>query len=196
MTARKVGIIGGSFDPIHNGHLISTLLAAEEFGLDEVIFIPNNIAPHKERDSYVTGQQRLAMVKASISETPLFSTSDCEIKRGGVSYTIDTVWNIKSKLPSSTKLYFIIGDDLIPELHTWQDADALIKAVQFIVMPRSRKRILNPYLKGSATFLFSSNPIIPLSSTMIRERIKNKKLITHLVPKVVIDYINENNLYV
>jgi len=194
----RVGFIGGSFNPIHNGHINLASASKKELNLDKVIFIPNSINPIKENKSKVTSKQRVEMVKIAIENYPDFEIDTYEVDKKGVSFTIDTVKYLKSKYKN---LFFIGGADLIFELHKWKDYDKLLKELKFIIANR------NPYnakdlqakaeefkLKYNADItILKEFELIDLSSREIRENIfENNSLKT---PKKVAEYIIDNNLY-
>ncbi len=194
----KVGFIGGSFNPIHNGHIKLALSAKKEFSLDKVLFIPTNINPIKENKSKVTTMQRLKMVELAIEEYPFFEVDTYEIDKKGVSYTIDTVAYLKDKYKD---LFFIGGADLVFEIHKWKDYKKLLKQLNFIIANRppykndelkEKTEFLNKEYNAKITILKNFN-LIDLSSSEIRENIlKNNSL---KIPEKVAQYIVENNLY-
>ena len=194
----KVGFLGGSFNPIHNGHIKLALSAKKEFSLDKVLFIPTNINPIKENKSKVSTMQRLKMVELAIEEYPFFEIDTYEIDKKGVSYTIDTVSYLKDKY---NDLFFIGGDDLVFEIHKWKDYETLLKEVNFIIANRppykkeelkEKTDLLNKEYNAKITLLENFN-LIDLSSSEIRKNIlKNNSL---KIPEKVAQYIIENNLY-
>ncbi|MCO8193480.1 nicotinate (nicotinamide) nucleotide adenylyltransferase [Anaerofustis sp. NSJ-163] len=194
----KVGFLGGSFNPIHNGHIKLALSAKKEFSLDKVLFIPTNINPIKENKSKVSTMQRLKMVELAIEEYPFFEIDTYEIDKKGVSYTIDTVSYLKDKY---NDLFFIGGADLVFEIHKWKDYETLLKEVNFIIANRppykkeelkEKTDLLNKEYNAKITLLENFN-LIDLSSSEIRKNIlKNNSL---KIPKKVAQYIIENNLY-
>lgn len=194
----KVGFIGGSFNPIHNGHIKLALSAKKEFSLDKVLFIPTNINPIKENKSKVTTMQRLKMVELAIEEYPFFEVDTYEIDKKGVSYTIDTVAYLKDKYK---ELFFIGGADLVFEIHKWKDYKKLLKQLNFIIANRppykndelkEKTEFLNKEYNAKINILKNFN-LIDLSSSEIRENIlKNNSL---KIPEKVAQYIVENNLY-
>lgn len=194
----KVGFIGGSFNPIHNGHINLALAGKNEFDLDKVIFIPNSINPIKENKSKVSIEDRVKMVELAIEDHSDFEIDTYEVDKKGISYTIDTVEYLKNKY---NDLYFIGGADLIFELHKWKDYEKLLKEVDFIIAGR------NPYksseLKDKVNELNNKYDIninilknfkmIDLSSSEIRNNILSNNSLK--IPKKVAEYIIKNNLY-
>lgn len=194
----KVGFIGGSFNPIHNGHIQLALAAKKELDLDKVLFIPNSKNPIKENKSKVTCQDRVEMVKAAIEGYPSFEIDTYETDKKGTSYTIDTVKYLKSKYKD---LFFIGGADLIFELHKWKSYDELLKEVCFVIANRAPymsdelyKKVLYYNEKYDVNIKILKNfKLINLSSSEIRKNILENKSLK--IPKKVAQYIIENNLY-
>jgi nicotinate-nucleotide adenylyltransferase len=190
---KKVAIYGGSFNPIHVGHLITAGYVREICGLDKIIFIPCYISPHKTDTTPVDGQKRLDMVKAAIAHIPHFGVSDYELKKGGVSYTIDTVKYLKKKYD---QVELIIGYDNLLVFDKWKNPDELVSHVNLIVLKRSTDT--QKGLKKNKYFQFANiinTPIIDVSSSEIRDRIKKRKSIDYLVPEQVKKYIVLHKLY-
>ncbi|RGD75788.1 nicotinate (nicotinamide) nucleotide adenylyltransferase [Anaerofustis stercorihominis] len=194
----KVGFIGGSFNPIHNGHINLALAGKNEFDLDKVIFIPNSINPIKENKSKVSTEDRVKMVELAIQDYDDFEIDTYEVDKKGISYTIDTVEYLKNKY---NDLYFIGGADLIFELHKWKDYEKLLKEVDFIIAGRNPYKL--PELEDKVNELNKKYDIninilknfkmIDLSSSEIRNNILSNKSLK--IPKKVAEYIIKNNLY-
>jgi nicotinate-nucleotide adenylyltransferase len=186
----KIGILGGTFNPIHLGHLILAEEVREKLSLDKVIFVPTFLPPHKENSEIASAFHRLAMVKLAIKSNPNFSVSDIEIKRQGRSYTIDTVKEFKKNYPDD-ELYFITGSDLLKYLDEWKDLKQVTKAVRFIVATRPRYPLekIPSYIKTVAI------RAVDISAFEIRKAIKKKHSFRYLVPEAVFNYINKNKLY-
>lgn len=195
----KIGIFGGTFNPIHNGHLMIAQYAMEECNLSEVIFLPNGNPPHKNADNLADAIHRLNMVKLAVSDCLNFSVSDYEIKREESSYTVDT--NAYLKTLYNCPLYFIIGADSLYTLNKWKSPERLIKECRFIVADRLCKDVndvrkecerLNS-LGGDFTYL--SMPRYDISSTELRKEIYDGNYFTGHIPANVIEYIIQNELY-
>jgi len=193
----KVGILGGTFDPIHIGHLVMASFALDEFKLDKVIFVPNGNPPHKMAKSH--RMHRLDMTKIVTSYNKKFEVCDFEILKDEPSYTIDTVRHLKR---DGDEIYFIIGADSFYYLETWRNFDKLKKECYFIAFDRISDvetsfeddiKIFNK--KYDAKVLGAKMPVIDVSSTLIRQRVKDKKSIEFLTLKEVENYIIEHNLY-
>lgn len=197
----KIGLIGGTFNPIHYGHLILSEFIREEMDLDRIIFIPTRIPPHKDSSNIPNGKVRIEMVNLAIKSNENFQSSTIEIDREGVSYTIDTIEELKSKYPQD-EFFFIIGEDSLFQLHNWKDYERLIKICNIIVAERigqekdkinDRIYEINSLFNGN--IVKASSPHIGISSTIIRNRVKNGLSIKYLVPETVEEYIINNGLY-
>jgi nicotinate-nucleotide adenylyltransferase len=186
----NIGILGGSFDPVHIGHLILAEYALAEYKLDKIIFIPNRI-PNLKKPAQALPRHRYLMVKLAIQDNPRFMVSDIEIKRKGISYTYDTVRELKKKLKNA-RFFFIIGSDAYNELPHWKNFKKLIKEIEFIVATRPKSKVKKiPGVK----FQILNIPEVDVSSSYIRERVNKGLSIRYLVPDRVWDYIREFNLY-
>jgi len=188
----KVGIFGGTFDPIHLGHLITAQSVREIRGLDKIIFIPAFISPHKSEVKTSSPEDRLNMIKLAIEGVSFFDYSDIEIQKGGVSYTVDTLRELKSKYD---QLEFIIGYDNIFTFHTWKDPDEILKLAKVVVLKRrsSHPPPFEDKYVHEAEFVETRG--IEISATDIRKRVKNEMPINFLVPPTVMKYIYKHKLY-
>lgn len=188
----KAGIYGGTFDPVHFGHLITTQFVKEIRRLDKVIFIPAFISPHKT-DKVTSGAiDRLNMIKLAIADIPYFEYSDIEINNNVVSYTINTLEKLKNRYD---EIELIIGYDNICKFDTWKDPDKIFSLSKVVVMKRKAEeetKCKNKYMEMAE---YIETPQIDISSTQIRERVQNNLPIDFLVPERVNKYILENNLY-
>jgi nicotinate-nucleotide adenylyltransferase len=188
----KVGIFGGTFDPIHHGHLITAQSVREIRDLDKIILIPSFISPHKADVNSASPEHRMNMLKLAVEGVDFFEVSDYEIKKEGISYTIDTLKEFKKKYDD---LEFIIGYDNIFKFHTWKNPDEIMKITKILVL--KRKSSLPPphedkYVKSA---LFVETRGIEISATDIREKVKQGMPIHYLVPEKVKEYIYSFNLY-
>lgn len=197
---KKYGIFGGSFNPIHYGHLMICEYIKEEMGLDKVIFIPTGNPPHKEID--VSAEDRYQMVKLAIASNPDFAISDIETTRVKLSYTVDTIKELK-KTYKEEKLYFLIGLDSLFQLKTWKKIKDLSREIEFVVAQRPGY-LDEKNIKREIEFLRESygtkitlikTPLYEISSTDLRQRIKEDKSLRYLIPEKVIDYIKESDFY-
>ena len=185
-----IGIIGGTFDPIHTAHLIIAQYIGEILNLEKILFVPSSIPPHKTQAA--SSDDRYEMVKLAIAGNPFFEVSRVEIDRTGISYTIDTIKFIKKEYKQ--KIFFIIGADNIPEFHKWHKFEEILKSCEIAIASRSDFNIDSirnlreaigekKYSKLMKNFIFT--PIFSISSSEIRNRIKYKKTIKYLGPDLV-----------
>ncbi len=190
MTAR-IGISGGTFNPIHIGHLSMAEMAREKFQLDQVIFVPCRLPPHKTIPQPVSAGHRYRMVKAAVSGHSAFRVSDVEMKRPGKSYTIDTIHEFRRKFPAETAFFFIVGQDTFRQLPTWKGIDDLLGLVTFIVVNRPGYRPPRSPIRHLSVTM----PGIDISSSYLRGRLQKGKSVKYLVPERVIRYIEKHQLY-
>ncbi|CAM4000269.1 nicotinate-nucleotide adenylyltransferase [Cohnella lubricantis] len=191
----RTGLMGGTFDPIHLGHLLAAEAAREAADLDEVWFIPTNVPPHKAQPG-ADAQARLEMVKLAIADHPAFRAEDAELVRGGVSYTVDTVAALREHHPDRS-FYWIVGTDMMNDLPNWRRIEELAAQVRFVCLRRqgedSEASALPAYLRDN--ILQAPMPPIGISSTAIRDRLREGRSIRYQVPDAVRDYIGRNGLY-
>ncbi len=197
----KIGIIGGTFDPIHYGHLLLGERFRQELNLDKVIFIPTGRSYHKMDTSVKPAHLRYEMVELAVKDNPYFMVSDIEIKREGNSYTCDTVRELK-KIYKDDEIYFMIGTDVIFTIETWKEIDWLFKNTQFLLALRSghHEEVINKQLfhlinDRGANIIMRDFELVNISSSAIRENVKNGKSIKYLVPIAVEEFIKTNKLY-
>ncbi|MFC5604021.1 nicotinate-nucleotide adenylyltransferase [Sporosarcina koreensis] len=186
---KKVGLLGGTFNPPHIGHLIMANEVKHALRLDEVRLMPTSIPPHKADPSDATPQQRLQMVELAVSGIPGLTASSFEVDRGGVSYTFDTMNALIEQEPE-IEFHFIIGGDMIDMLHKWYKIDELMKIVTFVGVGR-------PGTVGETQYPITmvQIPEIDLSSTLIRNRIETGGTIQFLVPDNIGTFIRQEGLY-
>jgi len=185
----RLGLLGGSFNPIHHGHLITAVRAAEAARLDRVLFIPAAISPLKPTRDLASGRDRWALLKAAIRGNPLFTASDLELRRGGVSYSVDTLRELRRRSPDS--LYWILGTDAARLLPKWKSIDEVRRLVKFIVIARPGDSIPRNMSKESVV----RAPLLEISSSEIRERVRKGLSIRYLVPEAVERQIRRKGLY-
>ena len=187
----KIGILGGTFNPIHIGHLIMAEEIREKIGLDKIIFVPTYLPPHKNNTDIAPAWDRYRMIKLAIKRNPFFLVSDFEIKKDGLSYTIDTIKEFKKVYPKDD-LYFLIGSDLLKYLDDWKDLPEILEMLKFIVATRPGY----PLEKIPAYISTMEIRAVDVSAFEVRQCIKNKKSFRYLVPEAVFRYINKNKLYI
>ncbi|KAB7708705.1 nicotinate-nucleotide adenylyltransferase [Bacillus aerolatus] len=187
--SKKTGILGGTFNPPHLGHLMMANEVLEALGLDEIRFMPNHIPPHKVMNEDIRDDDRIHMLSAAIEGHPCFSLELTEVERKGTSYTFDTMKLLKEQEPE-TEFYFIIGGDMIEYLPKWHRIDELSRMIQFVGVRRPGYSTKTPY---PVTLI--ETPEVHLSSTMLRQRAANGGTLRYLLPEKVITYIKENRLY-
>lgn len=197
----KTGIFGGTFNPIHNGHILLSQYCKESAGLDRIILIPTCTPPHKASDSLAGEEHRLNMCKIACDGLPDFEVSDIEIVRRGKSYTCDTLTALKKLYPDD-ELFLIMGADMFLTLDRWKNPEIIFEKATIITIPRDESDyndLCNFYSKTlkpmNAQAVILHNPVMSVSSTYIRENINNSKLINSLIDKNVYSYIVKNNLY-
>lgn len=188
----KVGIYGGTFDPIHNGHLITSSFVLEQRKLDKIIFIPCNISPHKTNQEPTAPIHRLNMLKLAINDLPMFDYSDIEINKDAVSYTYETLVNLKQKYE---QIELIIGYDNFLVFDKWHKYDKILELAKVIVMKRTTDHNIDEQKNVYNNIEILDTPIIEISSTAIRDRVNKGLSIDFLVPEKVNEYIINNNLY-
>ncbi len=220
---KKIGLFGGTFNPIHLGHLTVARDVKEGFDLDKIWLIPAAIPPHKQMKQLAEASDRLEMIRLSIADNPNFSVSDVELKRSGPSYTIDTVDYFKAIFPRETHLYLIVGMDAFLDIDLWKSFRELFQVIPFIVMSRpgavkgeleKKDKIINDLLvtkvspeyhfesaqnafyhpNKQAVFIFEVTPV-DISATMVRKNRSQGRSIASLVPDKVKEYIESRGLY-
>lgn len=198
---KRIGIMGGTFDPIHIGHLVTAEAVREGFPLDEVIFIPAAQPPHKQGRQIVPAKKRLRMTELAVAGNPYFHVSAMELARKGPSYSSDTITELRKDFGEMAEFYFITGADAVNELHTWHEVEALLAQCHFIAATRQGTQLelemLSGYLSPVAmTHIHQlDTPLFGVSSTEIRQKLARGESIRYLVPEAVADYIDEEGLY-
>jgi nicotinate-nucleotide adenylyltransferase len=219
----QIGLFGGTFNPIHRGHLWAASEVIKRFNLDQIFLIPVALPPHKTPGAVANADDRLEMIDLAIGDLPGLTLSDVELHRPGPSYTIDTVRHFKNTFADDSRIYLIMGLDAFLEINTWKSYAELLEQIAFIVMARPNGdcpdanqgwKVLENYLKStlSADYEFltargcytseGKQPIyivdidaMDISSTKIRHNIKTKKAIENLVPPRVAEFIQSKGLY-
>lgn len=187
----KLALLGGTFNPIHNGHLFIAEEVLRSLGYDRVVFVPSFKPAHKEISAEDDPEKRLAMVRLAIGEREEFLVDDCELQRRGTSYTMETIDYLNRKHRIDGRIGLIIGDDLVAGFGKWKMVDRLLSEVDIIIARRiSPEKVEFP---GPAAYL--ENALLPISSSDIRERVRTDKAFRYLVPEEVYLYIVKERLY-
>lgn len=192
MSKIRLGVMGGTFDPIHFGHLVAASEAASAFNLDKVIFVPTGEPWQKQ--NITDSEHRYRMTQLAISGNQHFDISRVDVDRPGPTYTVDTLRDIHAQQPNA-ELFFITGADSISQIGTWKDSDKIWPLAHLVGVTRPGHSLEVPKSPHGAVSLLEI-PALAISSTDIRARVKAGKPIDYLLPKAVIDYIKQNNLYV
>lgn len=202
MEKKKIGIMGGTFNPIHHGHLILAQTAFEQFGLDQILFMPNKNPYYKKLTHIVTEEHRSDMVKLAIADNDAFAFSDVELHREGNTYTVDTL-RILTKENPDTEYYFIMGADSLYQFESWKEASEILKMATLLVATRDAVSIHN--IEGQIEYLEEkyedvkiyclTAPSLEISSSSLRNWVRKGRSIRYLVPEKVANYIKDNGLY-
>ncbi len=196
---KKLAIMGGTFDPIHIGHLLIAQQAYNNFGLDKIVFMPAGIPPHKKNVSITASRHRLEMVKIAIKDNPVFFLSQWELNQDEKSYTVETLKYFE-QLNIASEIYFIIGADSLYDMFNWKEPEYLLTRSNFIVAARPGYLLENIF-KDQRFKDYEKNIYLldkfkmDISSSTIREYIKNNISVKYLLPDKIINYIKENKLY-
>lgn len=197
----NIGVLGGTFDPIHNGHIIVAEETRARLDLAEVLFVPAGQPWLKEDSPILAAEHRVQMVRLAIADKPYFKLSTIEIDRAGPSYTVETIAELQAKLGAGDELFFILGWENLAQLPQWKEPSRLIKMCRLVAVPRPGYSLpdLNsletviPGLLQRLTVL--DKPEVDISATEIRERVARGLSISHLVPEPVDEYIRQHKLY-
>ena len=203
---KKIGVMGGTFNPIHHGHLVTAQEALSQFKLDVVIFVPTGNPPHKVENKLASAEDRYIMTVIATSSNRDFFVSRIEVDRKGKSYTIDTMRMLKKVYGEDSLLYFITGADAILEILTWKNTEEIVALCNFKSATRpgydltrlkdlKSKLFNNDMEKANEKIFVMEIPALSISSTDIRNRVKNNRPIDYLVPEGVSNYILKNGLY-
>jgi len=207
MTDRseKIVLLGGSFDPVHNAHLICARAAAEAVGVDRIVLVPAAQPPHKT-GTVASGADRLAMLRLAVADDSLFEVDDVELRRGGTSYTYDTLAAIRRERPCA-RLYWLVGADMLGDLPLWHRVDEVLEMAELLVMVRPPwDRTLDRTFAGLEERLGAGSaarlrqnvvptPLVDIASSEIRRRVAAGRSIRYLVPDAVGEYISQHGHY-
>jgi len=191
MAMSKIGVMGGSFDPIHNGHLVAASEVAARLSLDHVVFVP--AGDQWQKDIATPAEDRYLMTVIATAENPMFSVSRIDIDRDGPTYTVDTLAQIQLDYPGA-ELYFITGADAISGINTWNNPDRLMELAKFIAVSRPGHKIDLP-IEPARLIQTLEIPALAISSTDCRDRVRNNLPLWYLVPDGVVRFIQKNDLY-
>lgn len=191
---RRLGVMGGTFDPIHNGHLVAASEVAHLFSLDEVVFVPTGRPWLKSEQKVTEAEDRYLMTVIATASNPRFSVSRVDIERSGPTYTIDTLRDIHEIYPPDTEIFFITGADALAQMLRWRDMDELFTLAHFVGCTRPGHQLSDPGLPNGRVSLVEV-PALAISSTECRQRVRSGEPIWYLVPDGIVQYINKRGLY-
>ncbi len=198
-SGQSVAIIGGTFDPVHHGHLVLAECAREHYELDLVLIMPNRLSPLKEQDEVTTGEDRYIMVELAVADNPHFVVCRHELEQPGPSYSIDTIRAVRKALPGDTQLIFVTGADAILEFLDWREPEAILDEAQVVTALRpgfDREMIRSALGEERASRIdILDMPAVGICSTDIRRRVSRGQSIRYLTPAAVIGYIYKRGLY-
>ena len=193
-SSKKIGIFGGTFNPPHIAHLVAAESVRDHLKLDKVLFVPAAIPPHKVDEKIISAELRLEMVTLAIKDNPAFEVCDIELRRGGASYSIDTIIELKRKFPGDD-FFFIMGIDLLNDFYSWKNPEKLLDECNVVVMDRPGFSGESVDKKLLRRVEIVNVPSMDISSSEIRRRVRFGKSIKFLVPPAVEDYIRANSIY-
>jgi nicotinate-nucleotide adenylyltransferase len=193
MTGRRIGIMGGTFDPVHHGHLVAASEVQARFHLDEVIFVPTGHPWQKSDRKVSAAEDRYLMTVIATASNPRFSVSRVDIERGGTTYTIDTLRDLRATYPDA-ELFFITGADALEQIVSWREAEDLFSLAHFVGVTRPGYRLDDGHLPTGSVSLIDV-PAMAISSTACRERVAAGLPVWYLVPDGVVQYISKRDLY-
>ena len=190
----RLGVMGGTFDPVHHGHLVAASEVASLFGLDEVVFVPTGEPWQKSARRVSAAEDRYLMTVIATASNPRFSVSRVDVDRKGPTYTIDTLRDLKAERGPDTELFFITGADALEQIFSWRDAEELFELAHFIGVTRPGHHLADPGLPPGKVSLVEV-PAMAISSTGCRERVRHGEPVWYLVPDGIVQYINKRGLY-
>ena len=193
-AVRRIGIMGGTFDPIHHGHLVAASEVAGRYGLDEVVFVPTGEPYQKEHRRVSPAEDRYLMTVIATASNPRFTTSRVDIERGGPTYTIDTLRDLRKQYGESAELYFITGADALEKILSWKDVDEMFELAHFVGVTRPGFELSDAHLPEDVVSLVTV-PAMAISSTDCRARVAAGQPVWYLVPDGVVQYIAKRHLY-
>jgi nicotinate-nucleotide adenylyltransferase len=192
--AKRIGVMGGTFDPIHHGHLVAASEVGYRFALDEVIFVPTGQPWQKGERTVSAAEDRYLMTVIATASNPRFSVSRVDIDRPGETYTIDTLRDLRAARGADTDFFFITGADALARMMSWRDADELFRLAHFVGCTRPGHRLSDAELPDERVSLIEI-PALAISSTACRQRVRAGEPIWYLVPDGIVQYITKRRLY-
>ena len=193
-SARRIGIMGGTFDPIHHGHLVAASEVADRFALDEVVFVPTGQPWQKGHETVSAAEDRYLMTVIATASNPRFSVSRTDVDRAGPTYTVDTLRDLREHFGPKAQLYFITGADALEKILSWKDTDKMFELAHFVGVTRPGFPLSAEHLPADTVSLVQV-PAMAISSTACRERVAAGKPVWYLVPDGVVQYIAKRHLY-
>jgi nicotinate-nucleotide adenylyltransferase len=194
LGARRIGIMGGTFDPIHHGHLVAASEVADRFGLDEVVFVPTGQPWQKGTKEVSPAEDRYLMTVIATASNPRFQVSRVDVDRGGPTYTVDTLRDMRAAYGPKAELFFITGADALEKILSWKDTDAMFELAHFVGVTRPGFSLTDQHLPADTVSLVQV-PAMAISSTDCRARVAAGKPVWYLVPDGVVQYIAKRRLY-
>jgi len=191
---QRIGVMGGTFDPVHHGHLVAASEVAQVFTLDEVVFVPTGQPWQKDDRQVSPSEDRYLMTVIATASNPRFSVSRIDIDRGGPTYTIDTLRDLRAERGDEAELFFITGADALAQIMSWQDVNELFKLAHFVGVTRPGHRLTGDGLPEDNVSLVEV-PALAISSTDCRQRVARGEPIWYLVPDGIVQYIAKRRLY-
>ena len=192
--ARRIGIMGGTFDPIHHGHLVAASEVADRFALDEVVFVPTGQPWQKGHETVSAAEDRYLMTVIATASNPRFSVSRTDVDRGGPTYTVDTLRDLREHFGPKAQLFFITGADALEKILSWKDTDKMFELAHFIGVTRPGFPLSAEHLPADTVSLVQV-PAMAISSTECRRRVAEGHPVWYLVPDGVVQYIAKRRLY-
>lgn len=194
LSTRRVGVMGGTFDPIHHGHLVAASEVATTFALDEVVFVPTGRPYQKSMREVTPAEHRYLMTVIATASNPRFTVSRVDVDRPGETYTIDTLRDLRAEYGETTELFFITGADALAQIMTWKDLDELFSLAHFVGVTRPGHELVTEGLPTDGLSLLQI-PALAISSTDCRARVEDDMPVWYLVPDGVVQYIAKHELY-
>ncbi|MEU3455954.1 nicotinate-nucleotide adenylyltransferase [Micromonospora sp. NPDC006766] len=191
---RRIGIMGGTFDPIHHGHLVAASEVADRFGLDEVVFVPTGQPWQKVDEPVSSAEDRYLMTVIATASNPRFQVSRVDIDRGGPTYTVDTLRDLRAEYGPKVQLFFITGADALERILSWKEVDRMFELAHFIGVTRPGFELSDRHLPADTVSLVQV-PAMAISSTDCRARVSRGEPVWYLVPDGVVQYIAKRRLY-